>query len=117
MISRKLNDISILCIAVMLGSISSYNAYLGYDQSKRLCIQRIGEVWRQLQKETICFNTLDFVLTDGSFFYDIFKTVHHIKVYIIKMAFLYFFQFFLKTLLPKSVSLSGRQGEGLSPNK
>ena len=87
----KLNDISILCIAVMLRSISSYNAYLGYDQSKRLCIQRIGKVWRQLQKETISFNTWVFVLTDGSFFYDAFKTVHYIKVYIIKMAVVFSF--------------------------
>lgn len=75
----------------MLRSISRYNAYLGYDQSKRLCIQRIGEVWRQLQKETISFNTWVFVLTDGSFFYDTFKTVHHTKVYIIKMAVVFSF--------------------------
>ena len=97
MICRKLNDISILCIAVMLRSISSYNAYLGYDQSKRFCIQRIGEVWRQLQKETISFNTWVFVLTDGSFF-------NHIKVCIIKMAVVFSFQIFSKMLLPKGLS-------------
>ena len=85
----------------MLGPISSYNAYLGYDQSKRLCIQRIGEVWRQLQEETICFNTWVFVLTDGSFFYDTFKTVHHIKVYIIKVAVVLSFQFFFKNIVTK----------------
>ena len=94
----------------MLGSISSYNAYLGYDQSKRLCIQRIGEVWRQLQKEPISFNTWVFVLTDGSFFYDAFKTVHYIKVYIIKMAVVFFFKILLKMLPPKSLSLTPTLG-------
>lgn len=105
----------------MLGSISSYNAYLGYDQPKRLCIQRIREVWRQLQKEKISFNTWVFVLTDGSSFYDTFKTVHHIKVYIIKMAVVFSFSFFCNVNCYQKVLAerqpSGRQGEGLLPNK